>query len=304
MNNQDHKIIKVSFIVITYHRGPLLLRCLESIYAQQNIPYPIEVIVIDNGGDVSIPRPDNPQISLRIEKPAENLGVAGGRNLGMQCAQGEYWIILDDDATWHDTHDASRLVKHLDNDPSCGAVAIQILDPAGKQVESLLTHPDKDSVRDAQKPVEVPYFYGGGHILRAKAVHESGNYPERFFYAMEEVDLCLRLINAGYKILYDPNVAAYHHTDQTGRTVYGENYWKRNALNKSRVGWRLLPFPYPLTITLIWCFAVLIKTRKPGATWKVLADLWSERQLLASERKPINAQAIAYLKSIGARLLY
>ena len=296
--------LSISFIVITYHRGQLLNRCLESIYTQQNIPYPFEVIVIDNGKDVLLPQPDNPQITLRVETPPENRGVAGGRNLGMRYAQGDYWIILDDDATWHDNFDASRLVAHLERDPNVGAVAIQILDPKGEQVEALLTHPDKKSVRDLDKPIEVPYFYGGGHILRAKAIQKVGDYPERFFYAMEEIDLCLRIIDAGYKILYDPAVAAYHHTDQTGRTVYGENYWKRNALNKSRVGWRLLPFPYPITIMLIWGLAVLIKTRRVGALWEVLRDLWRERQLLASERKPIKPQTIRYLKSIGARLLF
>ncbi|MCA0456551.1 MAG: glycosyltransferase [Chloroflexi bacterium] len=296
--------MKISFIVITYHRGQLLNRCLESIYTQQNIPYPFEVIVIDNGKDVLLPQPDNPQIKLRVETPTGNLGVAGGRNLGMRYAQGDYWIILDDDATWHDNFDASRLVEHLERDPTVGAVAIQILDPKGEQVESLLTHPDKKAVRELDKPIEVPYFYGGGHILRAKAIQEVGDYPERFFYAMEEVDICLRIIDAGYKILYDPAVAAYHHTDQTGRTVYGENYWKRNALNKSRVGWRLLPLPYPITIMIIWGLAVLVKTRRFGPLWEVLRDLWRERQLLASERKTVKPKTVRYLKSIGARLLY
>jgi len=296
--------LKVSFIIITYHRGPLLLQCLQSIYEQTNLPYPCEVIVIDNGGDVNVPSQENPNFHLRVEKPEANLGVAGGRNLGMRYAQGEYWIILDDDATWHDNLDAARLIKHLDDDPTCGAVAIQILDPDGRQVETLLTHPDKASVRDTAQPVEVPYFYGGGHILRAKAVQQVGDYPERFFYAMEEIDLALRLIDAGYRILYDPAVAAYHHTNQTGRTVYGEAYWKRNALNKSRVGWRLLPLPYPITIMLVWSAAVLFKTRKPSVVWEVWRSLWHERRLLASERKPIGSKTVQYLKQIGARLLY
>jgi GT2 family glycosyltransferase len=150
----------------------------------------------------------------------------------------------------------------------------------------------------------VPYFYGGGHILRAEAVRKVGDYPERFFYAMEEVDLCLRLIDAGYTILYDPSVAAYHHTDQVGRSVYGDRYWKRNTLNKTRVGWRLLPQPYPWTTLAVWSMATLVKTRKPGAVWEVWYDLWKERAQLAIERKPIKPQTVSYLHRIGARLLY
>jgi hypothetical protein len=99
-------------------------------------------------------------------------------------------------------------------------------------------------------------------------------------------------------------VAAYHHTDQTGRIVFGEKYWKRNSLNKSRVAWRLLPHPYPLTTMLIWSIATLVKTRNPLAVWEIWRELWRERTLLRAEREPIQTTTVNYLKKIGARLWY
>lgn len=220
----------------------------------------------------------------------------------MQKASGDYLVFIDDDATWHRPDDAARLVADLDADPQRGGVAVQVIDPSDQSViVNLLPHPDKKRALNATAPLDVPYYYGGGHILRAEAIRRIGGYPIRYFYAMEEVDLSLRLIDADYKIVYDPAVAVYH-----GRStsVIGSAYWVRNALNKCRLGWRLLPYPYPLTVFVIWSAATLIKTRSPGALMQVWRGLWAERALLAQERKPLRAQTVQYLKKIGARLTY
>jgi len=56
-------------IVITYQRGEILKFCLHSIYRQENLPRPYELIVIDNGGDIAIEAPPDPQIKLHLERP-------------------------------------------------------------------------------------------------------------------------------------------------------------------------------------------------------------------------------------------
>jgi hypothetical protein len=71
-----------------------------------------------------------------------------------------------------------------------------------------------------------------------------------------------------------------------------------------RVAWRLLPHPYTMSIAIIWTLTLLIKTRKLSAVVDVWRTLWKERSLLASERKPIRPATVAYLRAIGARLLY
>lgn len=297
--------MRLSFIVITYHRGEPLQACLASIYGQIDLPTPYEVIVIDNGGDAVIAPAPRADITLRVERPAENLGVTGGRNLGMNLAQGDYWIFLDDDGRWHDVHDAARLMAHLDADPTCGAVAVKVIDPSDDSVQvSLLPHPDKALAQRTTEPVETPYFYGGGHIIRADAGRKVGDYPTRFFFAMEEIDFSLRLLDAGYHILYDPAVAIYHHTTQVPRSVAGERYWRNNTLNKCRVAWRLLPQPFPLTTMGIWSAAALARTHKPGIVLGVWRDLWRERATLAAERHPISRDTMRRLRRIGARLAY
>lgn len=296
--------MKLSVIIITYQRPHLINNCLASTYAQQGLP-PYEVIVVDNGGESEIIPPISEHIAMRIERPGHNLGVAGGRNHGMALAQGEYLVCIDDDATWHTPHDIARLLQTLDNTSTCGAVAVKSLYPHTERIIlSDLPHPDKEYLAAQTQPVEVPYFYGVAHALRAEAIRMVGNYPARYFYAMEEIDLSYRLLDAGYRIIYDPSVTVYHHKSEQGRPVDGAAFWQRSALNKCRVAWRLLPQPYPITTCLAWSLRTLINTSNPLVGLRVWRDLWSERRQLRAERQPLQPETIRHLRKIGGRILY
>ena len=295
----------VSIIVITYKRGEELGRCLRSIAAQEGLPTPVEVILIDNAGDALVNWPNAPGFTWRVERAHGNLGVAGGRNLGMSLASSELMLFIDDDAEWETHTTASQALDLLSSAPDIGAVALRSIRPAtGETIVSELPHPDKDYALRAAGLVDVPYFYGVAHGLRASAVERTGDYPARYFYAMEELDLSLRLYDAGYRIVFDPSLAVIHHHAQAGRPVTGTRYWKNNALNKMRVGWRLLPIRYALSITVIWGARVLQQTRSPRALWAVYRALWAEQALLRKERRPLKPATIQRLRSIGARLVY
>ncbi|MEO8607143.1 MAG: glycosyltransferase family 2 protein [Chloroflexota bacterium] len=296
--------MKVSFIVVTYRRGKVLQVCLDSIYAQSGLSLPYEIIIIDNGGDAEIVPPSNPQIQLRIERPEQNLWAAGGRNLGIQLAQGEFLVLLDDDAAWHADTDAAQLISHLEKDAKCGCAAGISLTPDGVPIPVELPHPNKAYVLSAKTPIEVPYCFVTGIVFRADIVKRLGGYPTRFGIYMEEIDLSLRLIDAGYRIVYDPAIATYHYKSNAGRSVVGDKYWKASAINKSRFAWRLLPQPYPFTTLFIWTMAAVIKSRNPMLLWDIWKSLWTERALIRRERKPVRPETIRYLKSIGARLWY
>lgn len=295
----------ISIIVITYQRGEELGRCLRSIAEQRGLPPSVEVILIDNAGDATIDWEDTPNFTLRIERPSSNLGVAGGRNLGMSLASGKLLLFIDDDAEWETSTTARHVLDLLQSAPDIGAVALRSIRPeTGETIVEELPHPDKVWLQSVTGPVEVPYFYGVAHALRASAVQRAGLYPERYFYAMEEYDLSLRLYDVGYRIVYDSSLAVIHHHAQAGRPVIGTRYWVNNARNKMRVGWRLLPLRYALSISLVWGARVLQKTRSPQALWSTYRSLWTEREILRRERSPIQFATIKRLRAIGARLVY
>lgn len=297
--------MKLSFIIVTYKRGDFLQKCLDSIYQQENLPHHYEIVIVDNGGDAAIIPPSDSSIQFRLERTPSNLGAAGGRNYGIALATGEILIFIDDDAVWHRADDVSHILSLMDAYPKCGAVAMHSLDPTTHQpIMTEFPHPDKQYLLGVTAPTEVPYFYAYGNALRADVLKITGGYPERFSIYAEELDLSLRIIEAGYRIIYDPQLAVYHHRSNLGRPVQGDHFWRVNTLNKARVAWRLLPMPYPLTTMAAWSLRTLYKTKKPGIVWSVWRKLWNERQLLRQERKPIRRETVRYLKSIGARLLY
>lgn len=294
-----------SVIVITYHRNQFLQSTIASIYSQQGMGEPFEVIVIDNGGNATPPPSPREDIILRVVTPERNLGVAGGRNLGMKLATGDVWIFIDDDAVWHDSHDMARFLERFAADPRCGCVAVKVLNPQTGAVDRrLLPSPHKTSLLRATTACETPYFYGCAHAVRADAIARTGMYPERLVYGMEEIDLSFRLIEAGFTIVYDPDIAVLHYEARSGREFVGARYWTQQAVNKSRVAWRQLPLPYPLTICGVWSLATLLKTRQPRAVFAIWRTLWRERRVLSAERKVLSPEALKHLKRVGARLLY
>jgi GT2 family glycosyltransferase len=296
--------LKLSFIVVTYQRGPLLQQCLDSIYQQQDLPRPFEVIVVDNGGDAVVEPPRDPNIILRVEQPGRNLYPPGGRNLGMSLGSGAYLVTLDDDAVWHTPDAVARMCRLLEENPTCGVVAVRSLDAANQPILSEQPHPNKAYILSVEKPVEVPYFYGVGNAIRAETFQRVGGYTERIKMQMEEADLSVRIIEAGYRILFDPNVAVNHYRSNLGRPIVGVDFWKASAINKSRMAWQWLPMPYPLTTLLIWSLNAVIKTRRPGVLGHIARALWAERRWLRENRRPVRPETVAYLKSIGARLWY
>jgi GT2 family glycosyltransferase len=174
----------------------------------------------------------------------------------------------------------------------------------GEVDRSLLPAPDKERLLRRETPCETPYFYGCAYAARAYAISVAGMYPERLVYGMEELDLSLRLVEHGYTIVFDPTIAVLHHTASGGRDFVGGRYWRQQALNKSRVAWRQLPMPYPLTVAVIWSAATLVKTRRPRAALAISRALWSERATLRAERRVISPETRRYLRRVGARLLY
>jgi GT2 family glycosyltransferase len=297
--------MKLSFVIVTYKRGELLQKCLDSIYQQENLPRPYEIVIVDNGGDATIGPPANDSIQIHLERMENNLGAAGGRNYGMTLAKGEIIVFIDDDAVWHQEDDVNQILHLMDTKPKCGAVAMHSLNPTTHQpIMTEFPHPDKAFLLGVTQPTEIPYFYAYGYALRAEVLKITGGYPERFGIYAEELDLSLRIIEAGYQIIYDPHLAVIHYKSDLGRPVQGDNFWRANTLNKSRVAWRLLPYPYPLTTLAAWSARTLYKTQKPRLVLKIWRDLWAERKLLRQERKPIRRETVQYLKSIGARLLY
>lgn len=118
----DQKKPFVSIIIVNFNGKAYLDKCLGSVF---DIKYPkdrFEVIIVDNNShdnSVSFIKKNFPQVQLIESKT--NLGFAGGNNVGVSKARGEYVVLLNND-TWVDKNWLSSLVQQAESDSSIAAV--------------------------------------------------------------------------------------------------------------------------------------------------------------------------------------
>ena len=234
----------VSVILVNFHGADDTIVCLQ---AFDDVDWPgdkLELIVVDNdSGDGQAERIAEECPSVRVIQSGGNLGFAGGCNLGVDHAQGQYVAFLNNDARpgrlW-----ISAAVEAMESDPSIGAVASKVLDWDGQKVDYVdgsLAWFGMGYKREAERPDDGSYevardvLFGTGaaFFIRAEDYREVGGFDERFFMFYEDVDLGWRLNLLGRRVRYVPESVAYHKHHVTMRRFgnYRETYLlERNAL--------------------------------------------------------------------------
>jgi len=234
----------VSVVLVNYRGAEDTIVCLS---AFDQVRWPaerLELIVVDNdSGDGSAERIEAAHPSVKVVRSGANLGFAGGCNVGVAHASGEYVAFLNNDARpgaeWIAAA-VDELVAHRD----VAAVASKVLDWDGKLVDYVdgsLTWFGMGYKREVERPDSPEYdepkdvLFGTGAALfvRTETYREVGGFDERFFMFYEDVDLGWRLNLLGYRVRYVPGSIAYHkhHVTMNKFGSFRESYLlERNAL--------------------------------------------------------------------------
>lgn len=214
--------VKVSLVILNWNGRKRLEKCLASL---KKITYKNkEIIVVNNGStDDSADFLKKNYPTVKVIEVKKNIGYAGGTNLGVQKAKGEYVLLLNNDTTVTPGF-LEPLVKDMENDHSLGAVQPQIrsmiypnlLDSVGSFFTStgFLYHfgymkPYKNKLYT--KPLFAYSIKGACFIMRRKEYLQLGGLDESFICYVEETDLCHRIWLSGKKVMYDPTSAIYHY---------------------------------------------------------------------------------------------
>ena len=228
-----------SVVVVTYRRDDALLQTLADLRPVL-AGHDAELILVDNNGD-GVDRMGMLDGFDRVSliRETDNLGVAGGRNVGITGARGAILVFLDDDASFSGVGILDRIQAVFDEDAAIGAMAFRSFDAAdGREDPTEFPHTDKRRPTDA--PFDTFRFIGVGHALRRDALEQVGTYLPEFFYSMEEFDLSYRLLAHGWRIVYRPSVTVLHRRDQAGR-IPSRHRVEMSVLNKLRIAFMHLP---------------------------------------------------------------
>jgi GT2 family glycosyltransferase len=170
---------------------------------------------------------------VQVIENGENLGFARGNNAGIRASKGEYVLILNPDTYVHEAT-LDRWIEFADRHSDAGAFGCRVLNPDGSYQQSARPFPTIRGVLVAalylrslayisnffisdtyigwkgESQRAVDWQSGCCVMVRGALLKQLGGFDEQFFYHYEEVDLCRRVWNAGYSILYTPEASITH----------------------------------------------------------------------------------------------
>ncbi|MBE7550939.1 MAG: glycosyltransferase family 2 protein [Anaerolineales bacterium] len=230
----------LSIIIPHYNGCHHLTTCFNALRAQT---YPcLEIILADNGStddSVALTRRDFPEV--KILELGRNLGLTGAINRGIELAQGEVIIPLNNDTEvapgW-----AQAVVDALHAHPEAGIVACKML--LFDQRDTFHSAGDGFGVdgipinrgvwqKDTGQFDQDVYIFGGcgGAVAyRREMLADIGLFDEEMFMYLEDVDLNWRAQLAGYRVVFAPQAVVYHQLSATGGGVIASFYTGRNTL--------------------------------------------------------------------------
>ncbi len=260
MKNEEEKYPLVSVITVNYNQSAVTCELLKSL---QKVSYPrVEVIVVDNGSPSDTPdRIKELYPDTILIRSSENLGFAGGNNLGIMQAQGKYLFFLNND-TEVVPGVMEPMVELLEKDPGIGAVSpkIKYFDAPDLLQYAGFTRMNPWTVRNkavGYKQPDAPAFdqvsvtnsiHGAAMMIPRHVVDQIGMMPEIYFLYYEEHDWAEMIKRAGYKIYYQPATFILHKESvSTGRnSPFITYYLTRNRLLFARRNFRGLPFIFSI----------------------------------------------------------
>jgi GT2 family glycosyltransferase len=228
-------------------------RAIDSVLAQRGPR--VELVVVGNGAEVTgLPA------GVRTVNLPENVGVAAGRNAGVEACGGDVVLFLDDDGWYPDTGLAAHVAGRFAADPALAVVSIRVVDPDGGP--GARWHVPRLRAGDPGRSSVVTTFLGGACAIRRSAYLEAGGYPGGFFYGHEETDLAWRLLDRGYRLEYDAGVRMNHHSLPNARY---DAFRRRDGRNRVLLARRNLPWPFAAVYLADWMALTVARERaKPG----------------------------------------
>ncbi|MGE5342774.1 MAG: glycosyltransferase family 2 protein [Candidatus Omnitrophota bacterium] len=216
---------KVSVVMLSYNRKKDVAEGVEALLKQDYAN--IEIIVVDNGSTDGTAQMVQHQYTGRVNLIAleENLGVAA-YNIGFNQAEGEYIVILDDDS-FPEKKAISRMVEEFEKNEELGIVAFDVRNYHDYQnCQTLANGPPTTNRVFSRYQLA---FNGAGVGIRKTCIREVGGYPEEFFLYWNEQDLSIRVLDAGYKIQWFPDIISLHKYSPSNRESWrAPFYYTRN----------------------------------------------------------------------------
>ena len=241
-------------IIVNYNTGKLLSRVIECVIKAKGID---EIIVVDNNSS------DNsmellPQISkIQTYFRKTNAGFASSCNYGAKFTQSDFLLFLNPDCLIQ-TQSIAKTLDTFNDNQDVGLVGVWVKNPDGTEQRATrrrlptlwraiktytklekfarfcncmagvnLNHQPRP-----KKPKLVEAISGAYISIRTSVFNEIRGFDEEFFMHFEDLDLCKRINDAGYKIMLNPNIEVVHYQGTSSQSNQGVSEYKKQSLQR------------------------------------------------------------------------
>lgn len=231
--------MELSIIIVNYNTYHLTKQTINSIITKKH-SFKYEIILVDNassdGSIESLKKEFSSLISKKVLKVFindSNLGFAKANNIGIKNSVGKYVLLLNSDTEVKDDC-LEMCLSEMNKDPNIGALGCKVVLPDGKldhackrgfptpkaSLYYLLKLYKRNPIKygqydalhlDENQTGQVDCLMGAFMLMPKAVLNEVGLLDEDFFMYGEDIDLCYRIKENNYKILYYPEAAIIHH---------------------------------------------------------------------------------------------
>ncbi len=222
--NKAKQMKTVSIITVNYNHSHVTDALLDSIFLENEYEN-IEIIVVDNNSAVDpIPEWEVKYPSVIFVRADRNLGFAGGNNLGLNKAKGDYLFFVNND-TMFTKNLISNLVNTMEKHPTIGIISPKILyyeQPEMLQYagytsmnyytarNNCIGQFEQDKGQYDHLIGQTGFAHGAAMMLTRAAIDKAGPMLENYFLYYEELDWADRIKQAGMEVWVNMSATIYH----------------------------------------------------------------------------------------------
>ena len=232
----------IDIIIVNYNSTEIVINCIKSIFTHSE-NYDLNIIVFDNNS-IDLPlriKKCFPKIELICNDC--NVGFGRAINSALKKAGSEIVVLLNPDTHIYKGF-FGQVVNYLIKNKNVAIVGPKIIEPNGEIQGSARKFPTpltslfgrkspltrifpnnsitkKEFVSFAYKgtePIKVDWVSGACMIVRKEAIVDVNGFDEKFFLYWEDTDLCKRLKDSGWDIIYYPSAKILHHAGKSSNT--------------------------------------------------------------------------------------
>lgn len=224
---------ELSVLICSWNTRDDLRLCLQSLERVRD-EASFEVLVIENNSEddsASMVETEFPWV--RLARQPKNLGFTGGNNAGLAIHRGRHVLFLNSDTLVHGGA-LSTLLRHVDSHPEVGVFGPKLLNPDGSLQYSCRRFPHPVAALFRNTPLgklfpnnrftrdylmsdwdhsasrEVDWVSGAALLIREEALAQVHGFDPDFYMYCEDIDLCWRVREAGFKVQYFPDAVITH----------------------------------------------------------------------------------------------